>query len=213
MLTTSASISIYFDGAADGAFTLPTLPASTLNFVPYINATANVQLNSHSLIADTVKANTVISNEYIQFSDGSKQYTANAGSGGTTDQYARDTANAGFTKANTVANTAQAAFDKANTDVTNVNVTNGTYGNSTYTPIVTVAANGRVTNITTVETSGSSGGTTNFGDYFPQNTDWGYYDDELYSAFGESLLIKYDCRIDPITPSGYTLTKDFGYIT
>ena len=320
MLTTSASISIYFDGAADGAFTLPVLPASTLNFVPYINATANVQLNSYSLIANTVNANTVIANQYIQFSDGSRQYTANAGSGGTTDQYARntanaafdkantaaiaantpshvansassyansaflrannslnvntggtvtgtitadsfittgsygnilgantiyannfiantgfiqfsdgtrqytanagsgdqyarDTANAGFTKANTVANTAQAAFDKANTDVTNVNVTNGTYGNSTYTPIVTVAANGRVTNITTVETSGSSGGTTNFGDYFPQNTDWGYYDDVLYSAFGESLLIKYDCRIDPITPSGYTLTKDFGYIT
>jgi hypothetical protein len=82
MLTTSASISIYFDGPANGALTLPVLPASTLNFVPYINASANVQLNSYSLFANTVNANTVITNTYIQFADGSKQYTANAGSGG-----------------------------------------------------------------------------------------------------------------------------------
>jgi len=60
MLTTSASISILFDGAADGALTLPVLPASTLNFVPYINATANVQLNSYSLITQTVSANSIV---------------------------------------------------------------------------------------------------------------------------------------------------------
>jgi len=82
MLATSASISLLFDGPANGALTLPVLPASTLNFVPYINASANVQLNSYSLFANTVNANTVITNTYIQFADGSKQYTANAGSGG-----------------------------------------------------------------------------------------------------------------------------------
>jgi len=60
MLSTSASISILFDGAADGALTLPVLPASTVNFVPYINATANVQLNSYSLVANTVTANSII---------------------------------------------------------------------------------------------------------------------------------------------------------
>ena len=158
--------------------------------------------------ANTIYANNFIANTgFIQFSDGTRQYTANAGSG---DQYARDTANAGFTKANTVANTAQAAFDKANTDVTNVNVTNGTYGNSTYTPIVTVAANGRVTNITTVETSGSSGGSAQ--DYFPTDTNWGFSILSI-SAFGESLDVQYDCRDEPITPRGYLLQKDFGYIT
>ena len=108
----------------------------------------------------------------------------------------------------------QAAFDTANTDVTNVSVTAGTYGNATYTPIVTVTANGRITNISTIETSGGgSGGNANFADYFPISNDWGYYDDPLYTAFGESILTVYDCRIDPITPAGYTLTKDFGYLT
>jgi hypothetical protein len=49
------------------------------------------------------------SNGYIEFSDGSRQFTANAGSGGgTTDQYARNTANAAFIHANS-------AFDAANT--------------------------------------------------------------------------------------------------
>jgi hypothetical protein len=53
--------------------------------------------------ANTVYANNFVANTgFIQFSDGSKQYTANAGSGGgTTDQVARDTANAAFIKANT----------------------------------------------------------------------------------------------------------------
>jgi hypothetical protein len=53
--------------------------------------------------ANTVYANNFVANTgFIQFSDGSKQFTANAGSGGgTTDQVARDTANAAFIKANT----------------------------------------------------------------------------------------------------------------
>ena len=53
--------------------------------------------------ANTIYANNFVANTgFIQFSDGSKQYTANAGSGGgTTDQVARDTANAAFIKANT----------------------------------------------------------------------------------------------------------------
>ena len=123
MLTTSASISILFDGAADGALTLPVLPASTLNFVPYINATANVQLNSYSLITQTVSANSVVV------------------LGRNLDAYA----NAAFLQANTpshVANSAasyaNSAFAAANaataTDATqNTNITNaGTYANSAF---------------------------------------------------------------------------------
>lgn len=44
---------------------------------------------------------------------------------------------------------AQAAFDKANTDTTTVAVEPGTYGNATSLLSVTVAANGRLTNVTT----------------------------------------------------------------
>ena len=60
--------------------------------------------------ANAIYANTFIANTggYIQFSDGSKQYTANAGSGGAgSDTYARNTANAAFIQAN-------AAFAQAN---------------------------------------------------------------------------------------------------
>ena len=119
-------------------------------------------------------------------------------------------ANQAFNQANSANVLAQAAFDKANTDVTSISAPSGTYGSATLTPIVTVAANGRITDISTIATSGSDGSS---GDYFPTNNDWGYYDDTLYSAFGESLLTLYDCRIDPITPSGYLLTKDFGFLT
>lgn len=50
-----------------------------------------------------------------------------------------------------------------------------------------------------------------FGDYFPTG-DWGLLTDTTVTAFGESTLALYDCRVDPITPNGYFLTKDLGYI-
>jgi len=60
--------------------------------------------------ANTIYANTFVANTggFIQFADGSKQFTANAGSGGTTDTFARNQANAAFIHAN-------AAFIQANT--------------------------------------------------------------------------------------------------
>ena len=71
-----------------------------------ITATAFITTGAFGNItgANTIYANNFVANTgFIQFSDGSKQYTANAGSsgGGTTDQVARDTANAAFIKANT----------------------------------------------------------------------------------------------------------------
>jgi hypothetical protein len=54
-------------------------------------------------------------------------------------------------------------------------------------------------------------GNASFGDYFPTG-DWGNFTDAVSSAFGEDLTVMYDCRVDPITPRGYLLTKDFGYV-
>jgi hypothetical protein len=106
---------------------------------------------------------------YIEFGDGTRQYTANAGEGGggTTDSVARelaqssyDHANASFDKANSANVLAQASFDQANTDVTSVSVTPGVYGNSTIVPVITVASNGRITSVTntTITVSGGGGG-------------------------------------------------------
>jgi len=77
-----------------------------------ITATSFITSGSYGNIqgANTVYANNFVANTgYFQFSDGSKQYTANAGSGGaSSDTYARNTANAAFIQAN-------AAFAQANT--------------------------------------------------------------------------------------------------
>ena len=202
--------------------------------------------------ANVIYANTFVANTggYVQFSDGSKQYSANAGST-TLAQAAFDKANtdatsisatagvygnatyvpvitlaangrissitntaiSGGTSIDSVARTtANAAFDAANSaasiDYTTISAPAGTYGNATYTPVVTVAANGRISTISIIASSGSSGS-----DYFPTDNDWGLVTDGALSSFGESLIPLYDCRIDPITPSGYLLTKDFAFLT
>jgi hypothetical protein len=76
-----------------------------------ITATSFITTGSFGNIqgANTIYANNFVANTgFIQFSDGSKQYTANAGSGGAgSDTYARNTANAAFIQAN-------AAFAQAN---------------------------------------------------------------------------------------------------
>jgi hypothetical protein len=51
---------------------------------------------------------------------------------------------------------ANGAFAQANTDVTNVSVAAGTYGNTTHYGVVTVAANGRVTSVSTFAVSDPS---------------------------------------------------------
>ena len=202
--------------------------------------------------ANVIYANTFVANTggYVQFSDGSKQYSANAGST-TLAQAAFDKANTDVTSISATAGvygnatyvpvitlaangrissitntaisggsaidsvartTANAAFDAANSaasiDYTTISAPAGTYGNATYTPVVTVAANGRISTISIIASSGSSGS-----DYFPTDNDWGLVTDTALSSFGESLIPLYDCRIDPITPSGYLLTKDFAFLT
>jgi hypothetical protein len=61
-------------------------------------------------------------------------------------------------------------------------------------------------------TANAGSGTANSSDYFPIG-DYGNLTDPSTSAFGELLIVVYDCRIDPITPNGFFLTKDFGLLT
>ena len=82
-------------------------------------------------------------------------------------------------------NTANAAFTTANSA--------GSYANSAF-----LVAN--------------SAASINISDYFPTG-DYGNLTDPSTSAFGELLIVVYDCRIDPITPNGFFLTKDFGLLT
>ena len=56
--------------------------------------------------------------------------------------------------ANSAAAYANGAFAKSNTDVTDISITSGTYGNSSYYPIITVSANGRVNTVTTQVVTG-----------------------------------------------------------
>jgi hypothetical protein len=63
--------------------------------------------------------------------------------------------------ANSAALYANAAFTKANTDVTDINITSGTFGNSTHIPVVTISANGRINAISTVAATGGGSGSGN----------------------------------------------------
>ena len=252
---------IYYKTAANALGSIRTTQASGLNKEIQFNDSgsfganaaltfdkANTTLTSNNIVANTITAG---AGGYVQFSDGSKQYSANAGGGTTLAQAAFDKANtdvtfisatagvygnatyvpvitlaangrissitntaiSGGTSIDSVARTtANAAFDAANSaasiDYTTISAPAGTYGNATYTPVVTVAANGRISTISIIASSGSSGS-----DYFPTDNDWGLVTDTALSSFGESLIPMYDCRIDPITPSGYLLTKDFAFLT
>jgi hypothetical protein len=95
----------------------------------------------------------------------------------TTGQAAFDKANAANTLANTANVTANAAFDKANSanvlaqnaynaansantfDYTTISTTAGVYGNATFVPVITLAANGRVSTITNTAITGFANAT------------------------------------------------------
>jgi hypothetical protein len=49
-------------------------------------------------------------------------------------------------------NTANGAFAQANTDYTTISISTGTYGNTAYHPVITVAANGRITAVSNSDT-------------------------------------------------------------
>jgi len=105
-----------------------------------------------------------------------------ANTASTTAGLAYDHANGAFNQANTATTTGQAAFDKANTatttaqnaynlangtavvantDFTTISASAGTYGNATIVPVLTIAANGRVSAVT--NTTIQSGSTSQSG--------------------------------------------------
>ena len=148
-----------------------------------ITATSFITTGSFGNIqgANTIYANNFVANTgFIQFADGSKQYTANAGSGGAgSDTYARNTANAAFIQANAAfaqANAGGTATDswarnQANSAFNTANSAQGTASSaqstadaayytydiaSIYTPnnSTTVSATGRSDTVNLVGTSG-----------------------------------------------------------
>jgi hypothetical protein len=135
-----------------------------------ITATAFITTGSFGNItgANTIYANNFVANTgFIQFSDGSRQYTANAGSGGgaTTDQVARDTANAAFIKANT-------GTSGANSFGVIYTANNNTYANAATANAqlnfvgesgVYVFANSITKTITVAGTPGAQGMTVDYG--------------------------------------------------
>ena len=180
-------------------------------------ATLNVtNINTSSLItgggsggiisgANVIYSNTFVANTggYFQFSDGSRQYTANAG-GSSVDSVARTTANA--------------AFDKANTDTTNISATAGVYGNSTHVPVITLSANGRVSSIVNTAISGVGGGTNSFGQIAANGgTILATTSNDSLQIVGESgITVTSNISAKKVVvsvPAGYTFTSaEYGFV-
>jgi hypothetical protein len=91
----------------------------------------------------------------------SGKWTANNGNGSifiaadSAETYANGAfaaANAASHVANSAAIYANGAFAQANIDYTTISVSTGTYGNTAYHPVITVAANGRITAVSNSDT-------------------------------------------------------------
>lgn len=121
LLTNGNGSTFYANTRLEVGGTGATLNVNTSAFINVLYANTITSNISGNIVAQNVTAS------FIQFGDGTKQYTANA--------------DGAF---------AQAAFDKANTDVTNISTTAGTYGNAVAIPQITLVANGRVSSITNV---------------------------------------------------------------
>lgn len=147
---------------------------------------------------------------------------ANTGGGAGVDTYARNHANAAFEAANSGSssvfsqssyNHANAAFNLANNSLS-INTGGIVAGAITATNLVSNSfiqfGDGSRQYTANAGTGGGGGG--NVQDYFPTDTNWGYLNSS-FSSFGENLSLQYDCKDDPITPRGYFLQKDFGYLT
>jgi len=233
------SLNVQAGGAVTGNLTITgNLTVLTLATVPSLNVTTTITTGSGTggVIsgANTVYSNVFVANTsgYFQFADGTKQYTANSG-GGTTDTFARNQANAAFAFANTISagsvdtfarNQANAAFSAANTAQSTATSAQGTATSaaSDASFALSTACTAQTSATTANDTATSAfiqanaafikaNTGTSSSDYFPTG-DWGNLTDAITSAFGEDTIVMYDCRVEPVTPRGYLLSKDFGYV-
>ena len=193
-LTVSGNLTVLSNATITNLSVTTTLNVSTaaltVNSITTGSGTGGVISGANVVYSNIFVAN---SSGYFQFSDGSRQFTANAGGGGTTDTFARNQANAAFSAANTAQstatsaqgaaataqNTADAAFIKANTGTTGANsfgviytANNNTYANAATANAqlnfvgesgVYVFANSTTKTITVAGTPGAQGMTVDYG--------------------------------------------------
>jgi len=204
---------IYYKTAANALGSIRTTQASGLNKEIQFNDSgsfgsnssltfdkANTTLTSNNIVANTITAG---AGGYVQFSDGSKQYSANADG---------VFAQAAYTHAN-------GAFDKANTDATNISATAGVYGNATHVPVITLAANGRVSSIVNTAISGAGGGNS-FGVIYTSNNSTyanASVSTDQINFVGESGTVVFANSITKTitfagTPGAQGLTVDYGFV-
>ena len=123
--------------------------------------------------ANTIYANNFVANTggFIQFADGSKQFTANAGSGGgTTDTFARNQANSAFIQANAAFNVANTGGGTSNSFATISNTATALVANTSNTRLtivgesgIVVAMNSSINQITIAAQPGAQGLTVDYG--------------------------------------------------
>jgi len=156
------TVAINISGGAGGAASQEDIqdyvaPLLTHNFHDGGRITFTYDDEYNLIRANVISSLSSISGGGIDFTQAAFN-TANNASGNTVAlQTVNNTQNTNITNTNTLA---QAAFNQANTDVTNINTTAGTYGNTSFVPVITVAANGRILGVTTAVVSG--GGATDF---------------------------------------------------
>ena len=154
---------VFRDASDSGKFKFLTggtekpLAANTVNVAAFSTGTIVANVESQNVTVNGVNISTRLDSAFGH-ANGAFD-TANSSS--TTAGNAYSHANGAFTAANTAATTASAAFGHANgafslangtatianTDVTNISTTAGVYADASIVPVITLAANGRVSSI------------------------------------------------------------------
>ena len=154
---------------AQASFDVANSAASNTIYTQGVDATQNTNITAVNTYATSAYSKANSANVLAQ----SAFDKANSAALASIDQYARDTSNtatsnitilqgvnltqntnitavntftgSSYDKANSASVIAQEAFNKANTDVTNISVSGSSVGSSTQIPVITYAANGRIT--------------------------------------------------------------------